>query len=103
MNRKGQTTHYKLSDYIGEISQFLGDDVFDYVIVNEQMPSKDLIDVYAEEGQLVENDLDEKRVIRAQLLGELLEKPKKDLIKRNLIRHDPKKLAEELIRIVNHI
>lgn len=103
MNRKGQTTHYKLSDYIKEITQFLGEDVFDYVIVNVQMPSKDLIDVYAEEGQLVENDLDEKRVIRAELLGELLEKPKKDLIKRNLIRHDPKKLAQELIRIVNHI
>ena len=103
MNRRGQTTDYKLSNYLKEISEFLGDDVFDYVIVNEQMPSKDLIDVYAEEGQLVENDLDDKRVISAHLLGELLKRPKKDLMKRNLIRHDPKKLAEELIRIVNHI
>ena len=49
------------------------------------------------------NDLDDDRVILAQLLGEPKEVPKKDLIKRNLIRHNPIKLAQELMKIVNHL
>ncbi|EKE08483.1 MAG: hypothetical protein ACD_17C00147G0005, partial [uncultured bacterium] len=28
---------------------------------------------------------------------------RKDFIKRNLIRHDPKKLAQELMKIVDHL
>jgi uncharacterized cofD-like protein len=103
MNRKGQTTHYKLSHYLNEICHYLGDDIFDHLIVNEQMPSEDLIEVYAEEGKLVENDLDDKRVIRAGLLGELLKIPKKDLMKRSLIRHDSEKLAEEIVQIVDYL
>ena len=103
MNRKGQTTGYKTSHYIEEISRFLGEDIFDHILVNEQSPPDELLDVYAEEGTLVENDLTDKRVIAAPLLGTLHEGAKTDLLKRNLIRHDPDKLAEELMKIVNHI
>lgn len=103
MNRKGQTTGYKTSHYLAEISRFLGDDIFDHILVNEQSPPEELLDVYAEEGTLVENDLYEKRVIAAPLLGTLHEGSKTDLLKRNLIRHDPDKLAEELMKIVNRV
>ncbi|MBS0628904.1 MAG: YvcK family protein [Verrucomicrobia bacterium] len=103
MNRKGQTTGYKTSHYIDEIAGFLGDDVFDHILVNNQSPPEELLDVYAEEGTLVENDLADKRVIAAPLLGEVNEGAKTDLLKRSLIRHDPDKLAEELMKIVNHI
>ncbi len=103
MNRKGQTTGYKTSHYIEEISRFLGDDIFDHILVNGQSPPEELLDVYAEEGTLVENDLTDKRVITAPLLGTVHEGAKTDLLKRNLIRHDPDKLAEELMKIVNHI
>jgi len=103
MNRKGQTTGFKVSDYLEEMKRFIGDDIFDYIIVNDQKPPKELIEVYAEEGDLVQNDLSDERIISARLLGELKEGPKKDLIKRNLIRHDSKKLAQELMKIVNHL
>lgn len=103
MNRKGQTTGYKTSHYLQELIRFLGKDVFDHILINVQKPAKELIDVYAGEGELVENDLDDERVIFADLLGKLAEEPKRDLIKRNLIRHDSKKLAEELIHIVDHL
>jgi hypothetical protein len=40
----------------------------------------------------------------APLLGELRQTGvKKDLIKRSLIRHDSKKLAQELMKIVDHL
>jgi len=103
MNRKGQTTGYKTSHYLNELVRYLGKDVFDHILLNGQKPPKTLIDVYASEGDLVENDLDDPRVILASLLGTPAEVAKKDLLKRNLIRHDSKKLAQELMKIVDHL
>ncbi len=103
MNRKGQTTGFKVSDYLKEINRFVWDDIFDFVLVNDQKPPQHLIEVYAEEGELVENDIKESRIVLAPLLGELKEVPSKDFIKRSLIRHDAKKLAQELMKIVHHL
>ena len=103
MNRKGQTTGFKVSNYLNEINRFIGEDIFDYVLVNSQKPSQELIDVYAEEGELVENDLQEERVVYVPLLGEPKITVKKDLMKRSLIRHNSEKLAKELMNIVNYL
>lgn len=103
MNRKGQTTGYKTSDYLKELIRFTGQHIFDHILINVQKPPKALIDIYREEGELVENDLDDERVIKADLLGRPSEPMKRDLLKRNLIRHDSKKLAEELMKIVDHL
>jgi uncharacterized cofD-like protein len=101
MNRKGQTTGFKVSDYLNEISLYLGSDIFDDIVVNEQPPPAELIALYAAEGDLVINDLGrDDRIRAASLLGEVKEGVKKDLIKRSLIRHDSKKLANELMRII---
>lgn len=103
MNRKGQTTGFKVSNYIEELVRYLGKDVFDYILVNNQEPDSKLIEVYSQEGELVTNDLKESRIIEAPLLGEIEKGAKIDLIKRNLIRHDPNKLAQELMKIVTHL
>lgn len=103
MNRKGQTTGYKISHYLGEIERYIGRDIFDHILVNTQSPPEELLDIYAEEGTLVENDLRDDRIIMSPLLGELNEGIKGDLLKRNLIRHDPDKLAEELMKIVKGV
>ncbi len=103
MNRKGQTTGFKVSHYLQEIVKYLGEDLFHYILVNNQEPSKELIDVYAEEGTLVENDLTEERVICVPLLGSLAQFNTRDLLKRSLIRHDPKKLSQELMKIVSYL
>lgn len=100
MNRKGQTTNYKVSDYLKTIADYMGADVFDHILVNNQEPPQELIEVYKKEGELVENDLLDPRVIEARLLGEMVKELDGDLIKRNLIRHDSKKLAEELMNII---
>jgi uncharacterized cofD-like protein len=103
MNRKGQTTGYHTSHYLQELVRFLGQDPFDHILINVQKPPKSLIEVYANEGELVENDLEDDRLIFAHMLGGLQELSKRDFIKRNLIRHDSKKLAEELMKIVDHL
>ena len=103
MNRKGQTTGFKASHYLNEIVRFLGRDVFDHILINSQKAPKELIDVYAKEGEAVENDLDQARVVTADLLGPIAETTGRDLLKRNLIRHDSNKLAQELMKIVDHL
>ncbi len=103
MNRRGQTTHFKMSDHLKELEKYIGGDVFDYILMNNQNPPKELIDLYAAEGDLIQNDLSDDRVREAPLLGELRAGAKKDLMKRSLIRHDSKKLASELMKIVDHL
>jgi uncharacterized cofD-like protein len=103
MNRRGQTTNFKVSDYVKEISKFIGSDIFDYILVNNQEPPKELIEVYQEEGDLVRNDMRDPRVIEVPLLGDLKKQEKGDLLKRNLIRHDSQKLAEVLMEIVGRV
>jgi len=103
MNRRVQTTHFKMSDHLKELEKYIGGDVFDYILMNNQNPPKELIDLYAAEGDLIQNDLNDDRVREAPLLGELRAGAKKDLMKRSLIRHDSKKLASELMKIVDHL
>jgi len=103
MNRRGQTTHFKASDYLNELVRFIGEDPFDHILINSQKPPKALIEVYAAEGNLVENDLADDRVVYADMLGGLQGEPKRDFMKRSLIRHDSKKLAQELMKIVDHL
>ncbi len=103
MNRKGQTAGYKTSHYLKELIQFLGKDIFDHILINVEKPPKELIDEYANEGDLVENDLDDDRILGARMIGSLAREKKKDLLRRNLIRHDSDKLAQELMKIVNHL
>jgi len=103
MNRKGQTTGFKVSDYIQEITRFIGEDIFDYILVNDQKPPRELIDKYSSEGDLVENDMLEERVVLASLLGPLENKSSADLMNRSLIRHDSQKLAQELMRIITNV
>ena len=104
MNRKGQTTGYKVSDYHKEITRYIGEDIFDYILVNNQKPEKILIDKYSQEGDLVENDMKDERVINAPLLGEISRKNQNDiLLTRNLIRHNSKQVTKEIMKIVSYL
>lgn len=101
MNRKGQTTGYKVSDYVREVSQFLGKDIFDAIVVNDQKPDKKLMTAYIDEGEFVENDLfQDKRVYLAKMLGKPQMPSVQDPLKRSLIRHDSERLAQQIMRII---
>lgn len=104
MNRLGQTTGFKVSDYHREVVRFIGKDVFDYILVNNQKPEPELIERYATEGELVENDMEDPRVVLAPLLGEMEKEGEGDtLLKRSLIRHNSTQVTKEIVKIVNHL
>jgi uncharacterized cofD-like protein len=102
MNKHNQTPNFKVSDYLKKITEIIKADIWNYIIVNNGEPSQKLIKAYAGEGDLIKNDLNDRRVLEFSLISdELKEVQKGDLIKRNLIRHDSKKLAEVLVDILN--
>ena len=103
MNRKGQRTGYKMSCYLKELVYFLRMYPFDHILVNAEKPANAQIEAYANEGDIVENDLKDDRIVFADMLGGLRSELKYDLLKRSLIRHDSKKLAQELMKIVDHL
>lgn len=104
VNRKGQTTNYKVSDYLSQIVSFIGEDVFDYILVNNHTPTDDLLRWYEQEGNLVENDLlFDLRIRNADLLSEIkpiLKEDKAMVGGMALIRHDSQKVAKEIIKVV---
>ena len=76
MNRKGQTTGFKVSDYLKEIEPFYRRRYLRLYPCNDQKPPKELIEVYAEEGDLVENDLKTEGSFCCRFSGELKEAAK---------------------------
>lgn len=103
MNKKGQTEGFTVQSYVEELSKYFGKDRFDSIIVNNQKPRKDLLQLYESDGSLVECEGGDKRIRYANLLGEIAKKKKGDPLQRNLIRHNSSKLAEELMSIVAHL
>ena len=103
MNKHGHTTNFKVGDYLREIKRFVGKDVFDYIIINNSKLPEELVQLYETEGDPVKNDLvNNPRVIIADVLSnEVVQPQKTDTLKRSLIRHDSRKLAEELMKIVD--
>ncbi len=103
MNRKGQTTGFKVSDHLRGVEKYLGKGIFDYILVNNQDPPKELIDMYREEGELVHCDIEGSNVILAPLLGEMKKQTKGDILERSLIRHDSKRVSLELMKIIARV
>lgn len=106
MNRKGQTTNFKTSDYLWEMERFVGKDVFDYVIVNNGTPAQELIDLYADEGELVQNDLHHDKIILEDVISiKQSEYSRGDALAkhRTFIRHDSDKLAKVLLDILEEV
>lgn len=105
MTKYGQTTHYSAKDHVSDLEQYLGERVIDYIVVNSKMPRRETLSWYEEyEEHPVLDDLkDEKKykIIRQNLIKDIIVKPDvNDELRRSIIRHDPDKLAKELITII---
>lgn len=103
VNKRGQTTQFTVSDYLRELKRFIGKEVFDYVLVNSSKVPEDLVKMYEQEGDLVQNDLkNDHRLVAVDLLSnDVVQSQKADALKRSLLRHDSLKLAHELMKIVD--
>lgn len=107
MTKFGQTTNYSAQDHIKNLEKYLGRKVIDYVLINSKMPHRATLAWYEEFGEepvvddLAKTDTDYK-VIRRSLIRDVIIKPdKNDALRRGIIRHDPEKLAREIVKIIN--
>lgn len=109
VTKPGQTTGFKVHDFAAEIERLVGAEFLDYVIYNKALPSEDLLQRYAKEGEFaVEIDTD-------ALSGAHYKAKGVDLVAgtiwngaqssdpiahaRTLIRHDSDKVARQIMKI----
>lgn len=103
-NKHGHTLNWKVSDYVKNTEEYMGKPI-DFIVVNTESLSPEQIANYKIKeslGILIEDDLDDTRVIRESLLShEFFVNSKGDTMKRSFIRHDSEKLAECIKKIIN--
>ncbi|MGA8575425.1 MAG: gluconeogenesis factor YvcK family protein [Candidatus Cybelea sp.] len=95
MTQPGETDGMTAADHVDALLRNAGERVCDYVIVNDEPPSR-LLGAYAQEGQVpVEPDVDRitalgLETVLAPVIGET-----------EMVRHDPEKLATVVLGIVD--
>lgn len=104
MNKHGHTDDFTVADYARTLEGVIGaNGVFDVVLYNTKQPAQALIRKYAEEGEPVARGVFAKggqKVVGLDLISDSIAKtPKKDLLCRTLIRHDPDKLAQAIAKV----
>jgi uncharacterized cofD-like protein len=102
-NKQGHTLHFRVSDYVKDIEKYLGRPV-DVILVNTEAPSKEQVQYYKMEegdGALTEDDMNDPRIIRADLLSRAIVKVKEEEKSiRGFIRHDKDRFAQVISAIL---
>lgn len=106
MTKYGQTTKFKASDHIETLEKYIGKNILDFVLVNNKKPNKQVLSWYEDyEEYPVIDDLTGKykyKIIRKDLLKDvIIEQNPSDTRRRSIIRHDSKKLGEEIVNLIN--
>ncbi len=107
VTKRGQTTGFSVNDHASEIERFVGAPFLDYVLYNQQQPSKDIERKYKKEGAfLVKCDKRSfknatYKAVPGNFLGKIVNKKKSDIFPavRSLIRHDQNSVAATIIDI----
>ncbi len=104
MSRKGQALGMSSTEYVAEISKYVGRTP-DYMIVHNGPLREDLIDLYAREGESPVSHTYVGNVTKT-ILGDFVSQDdvtlaKGDTIRRSLIRHDSEKLARAIINLIH--
>lgn len=91
-----ETTWFKLSDFIKEFDDYLGADIFDYILVQDWQKypiENDILQKYKQENKdIIQNDYDDNRII------------KWDFVKQyDMARHDPDKIRVVLSGILKNV
>ena len=96
MTQPGETDGYTARDHLGAIFRHCGQAIFDYVILNAKTLEGNALNKYKNEGSIpVSYNL--RRVIKMGIIP-----VEEDVAcQSNKIRHDPDKLAQTILRIVN--
>lgn len=97
MTKFGETNHFQSSDFVRAVSQYLGPDALDYVVVNNTKPNPHrLSDYVKEKADFVDPDFENFKALKIKAVP-----MKADLIRaRGFLRHDPEKVARAIRMIV---
>ena len=95
MTQPGETDGYTASDHVRAIARHTEQRVFQYVLVNQERPSKELLEKYAAERQFfVEPDAAAIREMGYRpIVGGYISQT-------DVVRHDPDKLAQAILKLV---
>jgi len=95
MTQPGETDGYKASDHVRAVARHTDRRVFHYVLVNQERPSKELLEKYAAERQyFVEPDAAAIREMGYRpIVGDYISQT-------DVVRHDPEKLAQAILKLV---
>ncbi len=104
MTKYGQTTNFKASEHLKVLERYLGKNILNFVLINSKSPKKKALIWYEEYGEHpVEDNLKNTnyKVIRKDLIKDVvMTKDKSDELRRSIIRHDSKKLAQEVMNLI---
>lgn len=102
-NKQNHTLNWGVSDYVKNTEKFIQKKV-DIILVNNKRPSKIQEKIYKlkkGDGVMVRDDFFDNRVIRQDLISYIIpQKLKVDVVKRSFIRHDSKKVANSIEKII---
>lgn len=95
MTQPGETDSYRASDHVKSVIEHANKRIFNYVLVNKEVPIIPLLEKYRQEGaELVSPDMDQIREMGYKaILGNFISQT-------NVVRHDPQKLAQAILRLV---
>ncbi|MBD3250343.1 MAG: uridine diphosphate-N-acetylglucosamine-binding protein YvcK [Candidatus Pacebacteria bacterium] len=117
MTKFSETPDYKLSDFLTDFDQYYPKEAIDYLLINNnQSYPLEILKVYKKENSEPvkddlpnktsvnnEDDLAQTKLIRKDLLSsQIAKKQKGDTVSRSMIRHDPTKLAQELVKLTGN-
>jgi uncharacterized cofD-like protein len=105
VSKRGQTDKFTVSDHAAEIERFAGSEFLDYVIYNDEVPSKAIAARYKKEGGYVTKVDTAKlakqhyKTLSGNFLGKIAKEHKGDSIPvtRSLIRHDTAAVAKSIL------
>ena len=107
MTKYGQTNGMSARDHVEVIERQLGHGILDAVLINQAVPELELLEKYATEGSLVSADPAQFAQVAYQpvftdlLASSPIKTQQADALKRSFIRHDSRKLAAALIRLLS--
>jgi len=107
MTQISQTHNYRASDHLKQVSNYVGQHP-DFIILNTKLPPENIIESYKKENAfLVENDIEairqmfpQTKIIQEKLLDDAAEK-KLLWEKKDLLRHNPDKIAKVIVGLIN--